>query len=231
MATGLSRAPEGATALTSQICLAPPFVRGSVLTPPRSFFNASAPSFFGAWSLPFAVALSSEVASATGTELATPDAAPRHFSVVFRRASRFFSKTEAEEVVHEVFVKVMEKQSTFKSQSSPVTWLYRITTNHCLNRLRNEGRRRELLEQQTPIIRRRLKEAPNQATNAFLADVWGKLDQELVRVGIYHFVDGMTNPEIARLLGCSPRTVVNRLQALRAQAAALIGQEPEGGAA
>ncbi len=155
----------------------------------------------------------------------------RYASVVFRRASRFFSKTEAEEVVHEVFVKVMEKQSTFKSQSSPVTWLYRITTNHCLNRLRNEGRRRELLEQQTPIIRRRLKEAPNQATNAFLADVWGKLDQELVRVGIYHFVDGMTNPEIARLLGCSPRTVVNRLQALRAQAAALIGQEPEGGAA
>lgn len=145
----------------------------------------------------------------------------KYAGVVFRRARRFFDANEAEEVVHEVFVRVLEKGDSFRRESSPVTWLYRVTTNLCLNRIRNAGRRRELLEQETPLLARRTIQAADQANKAFVADLWSKLDKELVIIGIYHYVDGMTNPEIARLIGCSPRTVVNRLQSLRAQVEAL----------
>ena len=65
--------------------------------------------------------------------------------MVFRRILRFYDPVEAEEVLHEVFVKVLENSDGFRADASPSTWLYSIATNHCLNRLRNSKRRRELL--------------------------------------------------------------------------------------
>ena len=62
--------------------------------------------------------------------------------MVLRRARRFFDAQEAEEVVHEVFLRAVEKAHTFRAEASPSTWLYQMTTNHCLNRLRNSQRRR-----------------------------------------------------------------------------------------
>ncbi|MBU0552116.1 sigma-70 family RNA polymerase sigma factor [Myxococcota bacterium] len=153
----------------------------------------------------------------------------RFAPLVFRRARRFYDAHEAEEVVHEVFLQVMDRQHTFRRESSPVTWLYQVTTNLCLNRIRNQGRRAALLREQTPMLQRHAVQDPRQIQHAFLSDLWTKLDADLVAVGVYHFVDGMTHPEIARVLGCSPRTVVNRLQALKAQAAALsapVGDAP-----
>ena len=67
-----------------------------------------------------------------------------HASRVFRWVLRFYPRTEAEEVVHEVFVKALERIESFREDASVTTWLYRLTTNHCLNRLRNENRRAEL---------------------------------------------------------------------------------------
>ncbi len=146
----------------------------------------------------------------------------RRFSgLVYRRARRFFDDAEAEEVVHEVFLKVMEKIDVFRQQSSPVRWLHRVTTNYCLNRVRDSKRRRELLAEQSPFLKRRATQDPNQADSAFLSDLWRRLPEDLVQIGVYHWVDGMTNPEIANMLGCSPRTVVNRLQALRKAVEAL----------
>ena len=46
---------------------------------------------------------------------------------------------------NEVFLKVVEKQSTFRAEAQPTTWLYQMTTNHCLNRLRDRRRRAEKL--------------------------------------------------------------------------------------
>lgn len=137
-----------------------------------------------------------------------------HAKRVFRWVTRFYAADHAEEVVHEVFLKVLENLEGFRNESSPTTWLYRMTTNHCLNRLRNEGRRHELWRQcsapwTTPV------ELADQDTVTFLRQFWRRLDDELVAIGVSYFVDGMTHAEIARVQGCSARTVGNRLEKLR----------------
>src|SRR5438105_3438274 len=67
-----------------------------------------------------------------------------HAGRVHRWVLRFERALDAEEVVHEIFVKVIERIDRFRAEASPTTWLYRMTTNHCLNRLRDHGRRAEL---------------------------------------------------------------------------------------
>jgi RNA polymerase sigma-70 factor (ECF subfamily) len=49
---------------------------------------------------------------------------------------------EAEEVLQEVFIKVLKKYSTFKGESAVYTWVYRIATNTVLNYIK----RKKLIE-------------------------------------------------------------------------------------
>ena len=141
----------------------------------------------------------------------------RHAPSVLRRTLRFFPPDEAEEVVHEVFMKVIERIDGFRGEASPTTWLYRLTTNHCINRLRDQTKREALWRERGGAWEQRIaKDDPELST--FVDQLWRSLDEELVRVGVYYFLDGMTHGEIARILGCSRRTVGNRVDALRAHA-------------
>ncbi len=137
----------------------------------------------------------------------------RFAPVVLRRALAFFDAAEAEEVMHEVFLKTLEKGG-FEGRSSPVTWLYRVTTNACLNRIRDRDRRRDLLaarrDELAPLVR-----GPVQEDRAFLGELWRTLDPELAQIGVYYYVDGMTHDQIAEVVECSPATVRNRLAALK----------------
>ena len=60
----------------------------------------------------------------------------RYGAMIHRRILKFHSRSEAEEVLHEVFLRLIENIDSFRGESSPATWLYRLATNHCLNRLR-----------------------------------------------------------------------------------------------
>lgn len=63
----------------------------------------------------------------------------QHAGSVFNRARRLLKDEEsAWEAVQEVFVKVIKTGKDFRGESSVWTWLYRITTNHCLNLIRRQ---------------------------------------------------------------------------------------------
>jgi len=49
------------------------------------------------------------------------------------------------DAMQEVFIRALRAGSEFRSDASPMTWLYRITTNYCLNAIRDNARRGELL--------------------------------------------------------------------------------------
>lgn len=144
--------------------------------------------------------------------------------MVFRRILRFYDRVEAEEVLHEVFVKVLENVDSFRSDASPSTWLYRIATNHCLNRLRNARRRRALLaEHGADLYPARV--GSSQEAAFLLGELWKELPEELLQIAVYYHVDGMTHAEIAQVIGVSRRTVGNRLLELEALAR---GEQAEG---
>ncbi len=141
----------------------------------------------------------------------------RHAAMVLRRVLRFFPRDEAEEIVHEVFIKVLEQIDGFRGEASPTTWLYRLTTNHCINRARDRGRRAELWREHGLWFTRTIHTDEQEAAS-FLSQFWRELDDETLAIGVHYFVDGLTHAEIARVHGCSRRTIGNRLDALRARA-------------
>jgi RNA polymerase sigma-70 factor (ECF subfamily) len=48
------------------------------------------------------------------------------------------NKEEAEDIVQEIFLKVLKKKSTFKEQSGVYTWIYRIAVNTILNHIKRK---------------------------------------------------------------------------------------------
>ncbi|WP_190277265.1 RNA polymerase sigma factor [Taibaiella lutea] len=54
------------------------------------------------------------------------------------------NKEDAEDVLQEIFVTVYKRASTFKSNSSFSTWLYRIAVNKCLDKLKYLKARKRL---------------------------------------------------------------------------------------
>lgn len=65
----------------------------------------------------------------------------RYKNLVFTLSLKMLaSREEAEEVSQDVFIKIYKSLSGFKTESKFSTWLYRITYNTCLDRLRTTKR-------------------------------------------------------------------------------------------
>src|SRR5947207_2890634 len=47
-------------------------------------------------------------------------------------------RTKAEDAMQDVFAKALQHYSGFRSEASPLTWLIKIATHHCLNLMRAE---------------------------------------------------------------------------------------------
>jgi RNA polymerase sigma-70 factor (ECF subfamily) len=70
----------------------------------------------------------------------------RYFPRVSRQVLHLLgSPTETEEVVQEVFLTLYEKAQTFRGEAAFSTWLYRLTANAALSRLRRRQRSREVI--------------------------------------------------------------------------------------
>ncbi len=148
----------------------------------------------------------------------------RYGGLVLRRIRRFYSDEEARDVLQEVFARAIEKQGSFRGESSPGTWLYQLTTRHCLNRLRDARRRRELLSEPDPDAWWSPgSTGARQEQSLLVRQLWRVLDEELAEIGIYYYLDGMSHAEIAEILGVSRRTVGNRIAELERRARVAAG--------
>lgn len=56
------------------------------------------------------------------------------------------SKEQAEDLVHEVFIKIMEQPKAFDINLKFSTWVYTVANNLCLNTIRNHNNREKLIE-------------------------------------------------------------------------------------
>src|SRR5688572_15386744 len=71
---------------------------------------------------------------------------------IFRLVLRMLGdRAEAEDLAQEVFITVFKSIDGFRGDSKLSTWLYRVATNHCKNRIkyldrRARGKKRELDE-------------------------------------------------------------------------------------
>ncbi len=69
-----------------------------------------------------------------------------YYEKVFRLSRRMcLDAVQAQDLAQEIFLKVYRKLDSFRGESSVSTWLYSIAVNHCLDHVRQEKKRRDLL--------------------------------------------------------------------------------------
>ena len=141
----------------------------------------------------------------------------RYGPIVYRRAlSILRNPHEAEEAAQEVFIRALKSKEGFVGRSKISTWLYSITTNYCLNQIRNESRRRELWQEHGPASQQPGSPLPDDGL--VLQKLLSEADEQEARAAVYVYIDGMSQQEVSEILGVSRRTVGNLLERFNAWA-------------
>jgi RNA polymerase sigma-70 factor (ECF subfamily) len=141
----------------------------------------------------------------------------KYGAMVRRRCLAILGRDEdADDAMQEVFIRAFRSLAGFRGQASPATWLYRIATNTCLNRVR-DARNRERLDREALA-----PPAPQQAVESWPRDlalrVLGEFDEKIRETVLYAVVEGMTADEVAGVMGCSASLVRKRLAKFRDRA-------------
>jgi RNA polymerase sigma-70 factor (ECF subfamily) len=137
----------------------------------------------------------------------------RHAAMVYRRALILLgNKSDAEDATQEVFMRALRSAEGFAGRSQVSTWLYQITTNYCLNAIRNRGQRAKLFEEHLPDLTEDTPSAIAPSDLLTLRKLLSEADTELATAAVYVYIDGMSHEEAARVLGVSKRTVGNMLE-------------------
>lgn len=149
-----------------------------------------------------------------------------HKKVIGYCLSMLQNHTEAEEAAQDIFIKAYRNLPKFKGNSAFSTWLYRITTNHCLDVLRKRNRRKTysldaLVEEEGNQIHRLFSSAPVAASQMENRDLAGKilstLPEDYRTILTLREADGLEYQEIAETMDCSLDAVKGRLSRARKQ--------------
>ncbi len=138
----------------------------------------------------------------------------RYAPGAFRRARRLLgSEADAHEVVHDIFVSLLERPEQYRGESGLSTFLYGAVTHACLNRIRNRKTRLRLLRERWlggfGAAQHQDTETPEALS--ILRSALERMPAPLGEVAVYYYMDGLTHQDIARVLGCSRRQVGNHV--------------------
>ena len=86
-------------------------------------------------------------------------------------------RNQAEDILMDIFVQIPESIKKFRGGSALGTWLYRLTVNACLMKLRSQNRHRELEEEHLDDITDEVVGKINENVNA-------DIDPELLEIGL-----------------------------------------------
>lgn len=140
-----------------------------------------------------------------------------HGPAVLRRARHLIGNdADAREVLHDVFASLLEKPDQFRGQSSIMTFLYSMTTHYALGRLRRDRNRLRLLASSHHPASEAVPEQGQ--ARAELRELLLALPEELAVVAVHHYLDEMTQDEIAEVLGCSRQWVTKLVGRLKERA-------------
>jgi RNA polymerase sigma-70 factor (ECF subfamily) len=151
------------------------------------------------------------------------------FQLVFRMLG---DRAEAEDLAQEVFVTVFKSIDGFRGESKLSTWLYRVATNHCKNRIKYLGRRargqktvlddlseRDAVESATMETSARI-ERPDEAVEGrqierIVQQALGELEDDHRELIVLRDVENLSYEEIQEITGLPEGTVKSRLHRAR----------------
>jgi RNA polymerase sigma factor (sigma-70 family) len=172
---------------------------------------------------------------ANGDPAAARELASRHLPRVMGFAARMLGgdRAEAEDVAQEAMLRLWRIAPEWRQGEAKVsTWLYRVVTNLCTDRLRGQKRRRAVGLDDAPDVEdgARSVEATlveNDRINALHAALETLPDRQRQAVVLRH-IEGLTNPEIAEVMEIGVEAVESlTARGKRSLTAAMAGRRAE----
>ena len=151
----------------------------------------------------------------------------RHHRSVFLLVRQYFPQRQrAEEVFQEIFMKLLDRLDRFQSEGSFRAWLFTLSRNHCIDRLRYQARRPETPasafgdpEEGNNILEHADATEGNQEDKAYekqlgeqLQGALDKLPEEQRETFLLKESGGLTFEEIAQTMGVSVNTAKSRMR-------------------
>ena len=156
--------------------------------------------------------------------------------LVFTLALRMLkNREEAEEVSQDSFIKVYKSLRKFKGDSKFSTWIYKVTYNSCLDRIKKNKKHfndvviDEFTEHKVKTIDNALSRLEDQEKEKAIQDCIDLLPlDDSFLITLYYFEDQSLD-EISKILGLTPNNVKVKLFRGRKKLATILKQrlEPE----
>lgn len=151
----------------------------------------------------------------------------RVYNITYRMLG---NRHEAEDVSQEVFITVFKTIDTFREEAKFSTWLYRVTVNHCKNRIKYLARRhdrdRDELDEMSAGANNATNGAPVRAAQPdralegaqmelLLKDAIATLDDDHRTVVVLRDIEDLSIEEICEITELPDGTVKSRLHRAR----------------
>jgi RNA polymerase sigma-70 factor, ECF subfamily len=148
----------------------------------------------------------------------------RHHARVLGLCASMLGPSAADDAAQEVFLKAYSRLRDFRRDSAFSTWLYRVASNHCLDELRRDARRRTesleaLTEREAPGLQRLLAEPGDAARSLedaeLVRSVLDRLPEDYRVILTLRELEGLEYKELTAALDCSMDSVKAKLQRAR----------------
>ena len=132
--------------------------------------------------------------------------------VIYARCRRMLKdRAAAEDATQEIFLKILRSSQAIPAGDAVMPWVHRVTTNHCLNALRDTRRRAEPMPSEAMPEPRDDDFEDSVVTKNFADRLMEQQPEELKVPALLYHVKGMEQERVAGWLGVSRRTVLYRL--------------------
>jgi RNA polymerase sigma-70 factor (ECF subfamily) len=168
---------------------------------------------------------SSKAAQVSETALA--DLYAKYSPAIYAHCRRFLqSPAAARDATQEAFVRVIARGVVLPREEEALRYLYRVSTNVCLNLLREHNVHMRAASTLAANAAHVSSAEASLADREFVLAVMEKCGEGGAQVAIMHYLDGMSQVEVAEVLGITRRTVFNRLRKMARIADELLGSAP-----
>ena len=152
------------------------------------------------------------------------------FTLAFRMLK---NREEAEEVAQDSFLKVYRSLQKFKGDSKFSTWIYKVTYNSCLDRIKKNKKYYnhvpidEFTTHQIKTIDNALDKLENEERELAIQNCINLLSsEESFLITLYYFEDQSLD-EISKIVGLTPNNVKVKLFRIRKKLASIFKQRLE----
>lgn len=151
----------------------------------------------------------------------------RVYNITYRMLG---NRAEAEDIAQEVFITVFKTIDSFREESKFSTWLYRVTVNHCKNRIkylaRRQDRNKDELDEMSGAVNGATLGSPVRAAlpdralegiqmEEILREAIASLDDDHRTVVVLRDIEDMSIEEICAITELPDGTVKSRLHRAR----------------